>query len=97
MGPAGWKNANLRTTFQKIVKRAGITPWPRLFQNLRASRETELVRSYAVHVVTEWLGNTPKVAMKHYLMTTDDDFEAAFLQETPKALQQVHVLGRKPK
>jgi hypothetical protein len=43
MGPAGWMNANLRTTFEKIVKRAGLTQWPRLFHNLRASRETELV------------------------------------------------------
>ena len=46
MGPAGWMNANLRTTFEKIVHRAGLTPWPRLFHNLRASRETELVETY---------------------------------------------------
>ena len=77
MGPAGWMNANLRTTFEKIVKRAGLTPWPRLFHNLRASRETELVETYPVQVVTDWLGNTPKVAMRHYLMTTDEHFAAA--------------------
>jgi hypothetical protein len=29
--------SNLRTTCTKIVERAGFTPWPRLFQNLRAS------------------------------------------------------------
>ena len=27
---------NLRTTLQKIIRRAGLKPWPRLFQNLRA-------------------------------------------------------------
>ena len=26
---------NLRTTFQKIIRRAGLTSWPKLFQNLR--------------------------------------------------------------
>src|SRR6185437_14370054 len=41
--------------------------WPRLFHNLRASRETELVESYPVQVVTSWLGNTPSAAMRHYL------------------------------
>ena len=42
-GPNGWRNCNLRTTFEKLVKRAGLEPWPRLFHNLRSSRETELL------------------------------------------------------
>jgi integrase len=73
----GWRNCNLRPAFQKIIQRAGLTPWPRLFQNLRASRETELASKYPVHVVTAWLGNTPAIAMKHYLQVTDDDFDKA--------------------
>ena len=28
-------------------------------------------------MVTAWLGNTPKIALKHYLMTTDADFQKA--------------------
>jgi integrase len=76
-GPVGWMNTNLRTTFQKIVRRAGLESWPRLFHNLRASRETELVETYPVQVVTSWLGNTPTVAMRHYLMATDEHFAAA--------------------
>jgi len=59
------------------VRRAGLQPWPRLFHNLRSSRETELVETYPVQVVTAWLGNTPAVAMKHYLMTTDEHFNRA--------------------
>jgi len=73
----GWRNCNLRTQFGRIILRAGLEPWPRLFHNLRASRETELAREYPVHVVTAWLGNTPKIALKHYLMTTDSDFQKA--------------------
>jgi len=70
-------NSNLRTQFERILKRAGVTPWPRLFQNLRASRETELTNVFPLHVVTEWLGNTPSVATKHYLQVTDSHFEQA--------------------
>ena len=44
---------------------------------MRASRETELAKDYPVHVVTAWLGNTPRSAMKHYRQVTDDDFERA--------------------
>jgi len=76
-GPNGWQNANLRTQFERLLKRAGVEPWPRLFHNLRASRETELAADFPVHVVTAWLGNTPRVAMKHYLQVTDSDFERA--------------------
>jgi integrase len=28
---SGWRNCNLRTQFERIVKRAGLQPWPRLF------------------------------------------------------------------
>ena len=76
-GPSGWRNCNLRTQFERIVKRAGLDPWPRLFHNLRASRETELAQAYPIHAVTAWLGNTPRVALKHYLMPTEADFQRA--------------------
>ncbi len=33
---------NLRTGLQRIIKRAGLAPWPKLWHNLRASRATEL-------------------------------------------------------
>ena len=52
-------------------------PLARLFHNLRASRETEFVESYPLQVVTGWLGNTPKVAMEHYLKVCDSDFDRA--------------------
>jgi len=72
---------NLRTTFEKIIYRAGLTPWPRLFQNLRASRETELAEAFPIHVVAAWIGNTASVAMKHYLNVTEAHFEKAVRRE----------------
>ena len=68
---------NLRQTFLKILKRAGIEPWPRLFQNMRASRETELMARYPAKDVSAWLGNSVPVAMRHYAMATDESFIAA--------------------
>jgi integrase len=71
MGPSGWRNVNLRTTFKKIIKQAGLTPWPRLFHNLRSSRQTELEERFPTHVVCAWLGNSPDIAREHYLQMRD--------------------------
>lgn len=68
---------NLRTQFQKIIRRAGVDPWPKLWQNLRSSRETELVEEFPIQVITAWLGNTTKVAMQHYLQVTDEHWRRA--------------------
>lgn len=37
-GDTGWKAVNLRTTVMKIVRKAGVNPWPELWRNLRAFR-----------------------------------------------------------
>jgi integrase len=42
MREGGWANANLRTQFLKILKRAGVPAWNRLFHSMRATRQTEL-------------------------------------------------------
>ncbi len=76
-GPNGWINANMRTTFRKIVLRAGLTPWPRLWHNLRASCESDLAAQFPLAVVTKWLGNTPSVALKHYVDPTDSAYKMA--------------------
>jgi integrase len=68
-------SANLRTQLTRIIKRAGLTPWPKLFHNLRASRETELVEGFPAHVVCSWIGNSQLVAAKHYLQVTDEHYE----------------------
>lgn len=70
-------NQNLRTTFQKIIRRAGLEPWPKLFQNLRASRATELANEFPAHVAAAWLGHSTIVANKHYWQVTDADLARA--------------------
>jgi integrase len=51
-------NTNLRTRLKRIIERAGLEPWPKLFQNLRSTRETELAEQFPIHVVCSWIGNT---------------------------------------
>ena len=54
-----------------------LTPWPKLFQNLRSTRETELTEQFPVHVVCKWIGNSHPVAAKFYLQVTEDHFREA--------------------
>ncbi len=62
------KNSNLRTSFKRAIKRSGVEPWPRVFQNLRASALTDLAERNPLPTVCKWLGNTVRVAEKHYFM-----------------------------
>jgi integrase len=68
----GWKAVNLRTHFTRIIKRAGLTPWPKLWHNLRASRQTELTETFPSHVVTAWLGNSERIAEKLHFRSVGD-------------------------
>lgn len=68
---------NVRIQLARIVRRAGLTPWPRITHNLRASRATELAAEHPAHVAAAWLGHSTLVAHKHYWTVTDGDFERA--------------------
>ena len=72
-----------------------------MFQNLRASRATELGAEYPSHVTAAWLGHSTIVAQKHYWQVTDADFEKATkcvesLEEkaAQNAAQSVHARSR---
>jgi integrase len=67
-------DSNLRTQFERIIERAGVKPWPKLWHNLRASRQTELAAHYPLATACEWIGNSKLVASGHYLQLTDADF-----------------------
>lgn len=76
-GPRGWNSCNLRTTFEKIIHRAGLEQWPRVFHALRASCESDLAREYPITTVCKWIGNTVAIAQRHYVQVTDADFQRA--------------------
>ena len=87
---AGWANANLRTRLEKIIKRAGLKPWPRLWHNMRASCQTELSDVFPAHVVCRWIGNSEDVAREHYLQVTPEHFQRAV---TGGVMPQVMLSG----
>ena len=68
---------NYRKGLHRIILKAGLLPWQKLFTNLRSTRETELAKIYSLQAVTAWMGNTPKVALGHYLQVTDDEWQNA--------------------
>jgi hypothetical protein len=71
--------SNLRTHMHRIIRRAGFTPWPKTFQNLRSTRETELFEAYPTELkeICGWLGNSPVVAIKHYMQNRGTAMERA--------------------
>jgi integrase len=73
-------NSNLRSELSRILKRAGVEQWPKLFQNLRASRATELAADYPGFVAAAWLGHSEKTALRHYWQVTDADFARASIE-----------------
>jgi integrase len=90
-------STNLRTQLTRIIERAGLKPWPKLWHNLRASRATELAAVHPAHVAAAWLGHSTLVASKHYWQLTDADFDRAAgspsgnQKAAQKAAQQVHA------
>jgi integrase len=85
------RNANHRTRAEKIVRRAGVQSWPKLFQNLRSTRETELADAFPIKVVCAWMGNTEAVAKRHYLQVTEDHFAAALKGDGKSAAKSAAV------
>ena len=75
--PRARGDRNLRRYAEQTIKKAGVKAWPKLFVNLRSSRETELMQTHPAHVVLAWIGHTAKVARSHYLQLTDSDFDQA--------------------
>jgi integrase len=91
------RGENLRTMAEKIIARASLKQWPKLFQNLRASRETDLAAVFPLHVVCAWIGNSEAVAIKSYMILKDADFVRASAKasgiDSPDALQNALRTG----
>ncbi len=91
-----WRAVNFGTMFGKIIKRAGLVAWPRVWHNLRSSCQTELTESFPSHVVTAWLGNSERIAEKHYMQVLDSHFEKAVSADCMHSCMQngVETVGK---
>jgi integrase len=66
---------NLRTQFERIIAKASVKPWPRLFHNLRASCLSDWAERFPAHAVAKLAGHSPMIAVQHYLQTRDAHFD----------------------
>jgi hypothetical protein len=91
---AGRTDASLRDPLMAAICGAGLTVWPKLWQNLRSTRQTELEDQFPTHVVCAWLGNSRAVAQKHYLQVTDEHYARAagsiVKTSAPRAANALH-------
>lgn len=83
---AGWANAKMRTCLGKIIRKAGLTSWPRLWHKVRASRQMELANHFPSHVVCQWIGNSEDVAREHYPSVTRKYVEQAIVRKALPAV-----------
>ena len=81
-------NVNLAKPFEKIITAAGLTIWPKLIQNLRASCETVwLDAENPAHVVAKWIGHSVKVQNDNYAQVDDHHFDQFNLARASPATQ----------
>ena len=86
---------NPATHMTRIVKKACKSSWPKIFQNCRSTRQTELSQKFPSHVVVSWLGNSTKIAEKYYLQVTEDHFQQALLPEVKPEADSMNQEGSK--
>lgn len=73
----GNPNQQLHNRFKAYLKRAGIPPWPKLFQNLRSSRVTELKRlkNAPGFTIQRVHGHSAEIEDRHYNQQLDSDLD----------------------
>jgi integrase len=84
---------NLRTGLRRYIVRAGLEIWPKLFHNLRSSRETELLSVYPVADVCRWFGHSPAVAARFYAQARSEMAEKASREPTILAAKEGSQVG----
>jgi hypothetical protein len=86
--------SNLRTALLRFIARAGLEPWPKLWQNLRASAATDFAKSLPAHVAAAICGHTTQIAQEHYWTVADADLDCAreSINQTTGVLAQVEAV-----
>lgn len=73
---------NLRTQFARLIVKAKLSPWEKLFVNLRSSRETELLAAYPAADMCRWMGHSPAVAARFYAQARPEVADKASREHT---------------
>ena len=70
-------NTQWRKSIGDLITKTGQTPWPKRFQNLRASCQTDLEKQFPESVVNYWIGHDKQIGRKHYFRINDGHYAAA--------------------
>lgn len=71
--PGRFESGNLRTHMLRLIRRAGLVPWPKPWHALRASRVSEWADRFPAGVVSRWTGHSPRILNDHYVVSIDGD------------------------
>jgi integrase len=66
----------LRTYLVNMLKKSDLKI-ARPFDNMRASRSTEIYSKFGEFYESKWIGHSKKIACKHYLLLRDEDYTRA--------------------
>jgi integrase len=89
--------SNLRTQLNRYILAAGLVPWAKPWQNMRATRATELADLYPSHVCAAWLGHAEAIADEFYRQVTDEHFRRASAAQIPaQSASELAGMDRKP-
>lgn len=69
--------SNMGTTFKKLVERAGLALWPKIFHNLRKSAATDICNAYGAKSESVWLGHTERISFDFYQQITPETITRA--------------------
>jgi integrase len=101
--PRTQSTSNYRTMLHRAIKSIGAKPWPKTFQNLRASCAQDINEMVPAHAAAKIMGHSITVASNHYVSVTDDHFRKITHPDEPvtegatrKATQQASVVDGTP-
>jgi len=82
---------NLMRRLNRIIENAGVPIWEKLFQNLRASRSTELANAYPATQIKSWMGHLPdNIETEPHKAVVDS---ASILGHSPKVKNEHYQLN----
>jgi integrase len=87
LGPAMIPVNNVYKIVPGILENAGCAGYSKPFHTLRKNCESEWAAKFPILDVTSWLGNSPTVAAKHYVRSTEETL-AGVTGIGPKVVQE---------
>ena len=70
-------NGNFYSILSKRIDASDLKRWPRLLQNLRASRSNEIERDFGPKLESAWIGHNTQIAETNYFSVSESDFAKA--------------------